>query len=107
MCGSLGATSANRLALDLASERLRSVGHVDLVVDVPLSHVPMLDPELLDHPPREVAEMRSLLESAEGVLLAAPEYAGGLAGGIKNALDWLVGSLLSSVGRMAWSRRFR
>jgi chromate reductase, NAD(P)H dehydrogenase (quinone) len=26
------------------------------------------------------------------VLLAAPEYAGGLAGGIKNALDWLVGS---------------
>jgi NAD(P)H-dependent FMN reductase len=26
------------------------------------------------------------------VLIAAPEYAGGVAGTIKNALDWIVGS---------------
>ncbi len=89
--------SANRLALDLAIDRLVSEGSTDSVVDVPLRNVPMFDPDRVDEPPTEVAHMRSLLEAADGVLLAAPEYAGGLAGGMKNALDWLVGS--SSIHR--------
>jgi NADPH-dependent FMN reductase len=29
---------------------------------------------------------------SEAVLIAAPEYAGALAGTVKNALDWIVGS---------------
>jgi NAD(P)H-dependent FMN reductase len=29
---------------------------------------------------------------SDAVLIAAPEYAGGVAGTIKNALDWIVGS---------------
>jgi chromate reductase len=92
MCGSLGSTSANRLALDLAIDRLTSAGATDSVVEVPLAQVPMFDPDRVDNPPAEVIHMRSLIEAADGVLLAAPEYAGGLAGGMKNALDWLVGS---------------
>jgi len=92
MCGSLGSTSTNRLALDLAIDRLKSDGTTDDVVDVPLAQVPMFDPARVDDPPAEVARMRSLIEAADGILLAAPEYAGGLAGGMKNALDWLVGS---------------
>ena len=92
MCGSLGSTSTNRLALDLALDRLRSDATTDSVVDVPLADIPMFDPERVDDPPGAVAHMRSLIEAADGVLLAAPEYAGGLAGGMKNALDWLVGS---------------
>jgi NAD(P)H-dependent FMN reductase len=39
-----------------------------------------------------VEALRTTLESCDGVLLAVPEYAGGLAGAVKNALDWLVGS---------------
>lgn len=97
MCGSLGSTSANRLALDLAIRRLRSGGITDEIADVALPGVPMFDPDRVGDPPREVAEMRAVLEAADGVLIAAPEYAGGLAGGMKNALDWLVGS--SSVHR--------
>ncbi len=91
MCGSLGSTSANRLALDLAVDRLQAGGTAS-VDDVPLGHVPMFSPDRADDPPAAVAHMRSLVEAADGVLLAAPEYAGGLAGGMKNALDWLVGS---------------
>lgn len=92
MCGSLGASSANQMALDVAIEHVTSErGHVD-VITVPIGSVPMLDPACGDDPPREVAFMRSALEAADGVLLATPEYAGGLAGGMKNALDWLVGS---------------
>ena len=92
MCGSLGSASANRLALDLAIDRLQSAGAVDSVADVPLTYVPMFNPDAVDVPSAEVEHMRSLVEAADGVLLAAPEYAGGLAGGMKNALDWLVGS---------------
>ncbi len=92
MCGSLGATSVNRLALDVATTRIRSGGDAVQVVEVPIASVPMLDPAQVDDPPEAVATMRSLLETTDGVLLAAPEYAGGVAGGIKNALDWLVGS---------------
>jgi NAD(P)H-dependent FMN reductase len=80
------------LALDLATERLTSAGATDCVVDVPLANVPMFNPDRVEEPPTEVTHMRSLVEAADGVLLAAPEYAGGLAGGMKNALDWLVGS---------------
>jgi len=62
------------------------------VIDVPLAHVPMLNSDLVDEAPASVATMRLILERADGVLIAAPEYAGGVAGGMKNALDWLVGS---------------
>ena len=90
MCGSLGHESVNRMALFRATERLSSQGVV--VTGVPLSGVPIFDPSLVDDPPSEVDRMQQLLEAADGVILAAPEYAGGLAGGMKNALDWLVGS---------------
>ncbi len=92
MCGSLGAVSTNRMALDVAIERMRvSEGSV-VVTEVPLASVPMLDADVVDDPPESVSYLRAVLEAADGVLLAAPEYAGGLAGGTKNALDWLVGS---------------
>jgi NAD(P)H-dependent FMN reductase len=41
-------------------------------------------------PPPAVAELRSLLASADGILISSPEYAHGVPGSLKNALDWLV-----------------
>lgn len=40
-------------------------------------------------PPSVLAFARSVGE-ADGLLIAAPEYAHGIPGGLKNALDWLV-----------------
>lgn len=91
MCGSLGSRSANALALDVASARLSEADVTD-IIEVPLAPVPMLNPDLVDDAPAPVRTMRSILDDADGVLIATPEYAGGLAGGMKNALDWLVGS---------------
>jgi NAD(P)H-dependent FMN reductase len=44
-----------------------------------------------DVPPPEVAAW-SALRSADGVVISCPEYAHGLPGSFKNALDWLVSS---------------
>ena len=35
---------------------------------------------------------RSQIGSSDAVVVAMPEYAGGMAGALKNALDWIVGS---------------
>ena len=43
--------------------------------------------------PAAVAELRMLVGQADALLLSTPEYAHGLPGAFKNALDWLVGSI--------------
>src|SRR3954467_11449981 len=39
-----------------------------------------------------VASLRAAVTRADGVVIATPEYAGGMPGTLKNALDWLVGA---------------
>jgi NAD(P)H-dependent FMN reductase len=39
-----------------------------------------------------VASLRAAIARADLVVLATPEYAGGMPGSLKNALDWLVGT---------------
>jgi NAD(P)H-dependent FMN reductase len=52
---------------------------------------PDLDSEGSVAPPA-VAELRRLLASADAVLICCPEYAHGVPGSFKNALDWIVSS---------------
>lgn len=91
MCGSLQRASANRAALDVAAARLRRLGHVVDAYEA-LGVVPPLDVDPAHEPGPVVADWRRRIAAADAVLVAAPEYAGALAGTIKNALDWIVGS---------------
>src|SRR5688572_24233742 len=43
-------------------------------------------------PPFEVAGFRGLLAQNEGLVISCPEYAHGVPGSFKNALDWIVSS---------------
>ncbi len=91
VCGSLGATSANAAALRVASDVAEALGaQVTEVRD--LARVPAFVPEAVDDAPEVVVALRSAFETADAVMIAAPEYAGGLCGSLKNALDWMVGS---------------
>jgi chromate reductase, NAD(P)H dehydrogenase (quinone) len=89
--GSLRARSSNTAALSAAA-RLAPEG-VAVVLYDGLAELPHFNPDL-DHegmqPPAAVAALRSLVESAGGLLFSTPEYAHGLPGSLKNALDWLV-----------------
>jgi NAD(P)H-dependent FMN reductase len=45
-----------------------------------------------DVPPAAVARLRAALQEADAVVISTPEYAFGVPGALKNALDWTVAS---------------
>lgn len=58
-----------------------------------LSLLPYFNPDDDDeHVSREVALLRQLLGNADGVIICTPEYAHGVPGSLKNAIDWTVGT---------------
>jgi chromate reductase, NAD(P)H dehydrogenase (quinone) len=90
--GSLRAASSNTAVLHAAA-RLAPEG-VEIVLFDGIAGLPFFNPDLDgDQPPAPVAAFRALIGEAGGVLISSPEYARGVAGVMKNALDWLVSSL--------------
>ena len=58
-----------------------------------LGSLPHFNPDLDrdgSTPPEPVRELRALIAEAAGVVISSPEYAHGVPGSMKNALDWLV-----------------
>jgi NAD(P)H-dependent FMN reductase len=89
--GSLRATSLNTAVLHAAS-RLAPTG-VKIEIFEGIGNLPFFNSDLDgDRVPREVAQFRAVIGTADGLLISSPEYARGVAGVMKNALDWLVGS---------------
>ena len=89
--GSLRATSLNTAVLQ-AARRLAPAG-VTIEIFEGIGNLPFFNPDLDgDRLPREVAGFRAAIGAADGLLISSPEYARGVAGVMKNALDWLVGS---------------
>jgi NAD(P)H-dependent FMN reductase len=88
ICGSLRAQSSNRALLRAAT----NLG-IDVQIYEGLGSLPHFNPD--DDadgatPPPAVTELRKLLADADGILISSPEYAHGVPGSLKNALDWLV-----------------
>lgn len=92
MCGSLQSVSANRAALDVAGSYLRQVADVSVEEAEKLVSIPPFNPDFVNDPGEFVERLRDQIRGCDAVMIAAPEYAGALAGALKNALDWLVGS---------------
>ncbi len=112
LSGSLRAVSSNtallRAAITLAPK------NVSISVYSDLGNLPHFNPDLDgETPPHPVTNFRSLLQVSDGVLISSPEYAHGVPGVLKNALDWLVGSgelvgkpiaLLNASPRAIWAQ---
>lgn len=86
--GSLRAASINsafcRILPRLAPASLR------VTVLSGVGELPLFNPDLEQSPPRSVQEFRSVVGRADALVIASPEYAHGVSGVMKNALDWLV-----------------
>lgn len=89
MCGSVREGSTN-LAL-LHAAKLCAPTEVDIIVWNEQSRLPHFNPGLETSPPTTVQDFRNLVARVDGLIVACPEYARGVPGSFKNALDWLVG----------------
>lgn len=67
---------------------------VEVVVYRGLGDLPHFNPDLVDPaPPPAVRALWDRVGASDGLVICSPEYAHGVAGCMKNALDWLVPSL--------------
>jgi chromate reductase len=89
--GSLRAASSNT-ALIRAVEAL-APDSVDVDIYDELALVPAFNPDVEERDvPETVRQLRRRIDRADAVLISTPEYAHGVPGVLKNALDWIVGS---------------
>lgn len=91
--GSLRTGSSNSALL--AAAALVAPPGVTVLPYRALADIPMFDPDVEQAGgplPEEVMHWRRALTAADAVLISSPEYPHGVAGVMKNALDWVVGS---------------
>jgi chromate reductase len=88
LCGSLRAASINA-ALLRAAARL-APDEITVTLFTGLADLPLFNPDLEPSPPAAVQALRRAVAAADALLIASPEYAHGVSGTLKNALDWLV-----------------
>ncbi|HEY9426305.1 MAG TPA: NADPH-dependent FMN reductase [Gemmatimonadaceae bacterium] len=89
LSGSLRSKSSNtdllRAAVALAPD------DVEIELYDGIGELPHFNPDLEESLPPRVVDFRARVASAAGLLISCPEYAHGVPGSFKNALDWLVG----------------
>ena len=91
ICGSTRAESSNHRLIGAIKELY--AGKLNIVLFESISLLPHFNPDLADdHTPDAVKEFRQKLRDADGVLICTPEYAHGIPGSLKNAIDWTVSS---------------
>jgi chromate reductase, NAD(P)H dehydrogenase (quinone) len=88
--GSLRQHSSNTTALRAVG--LLAPAGLELVLSDHLGALPHFNPDLEETSIPAVSAWRAALLGADGALICTPEYAHGLPGALKNALDWCVGS---------------
>ena len=92
ICGSTQVASVNR-RLIAAMRELAGPGFAFEAYEG-LTALPHFDPDLDGgEPPAEVEGLREAIARADAVLISTPEYALGVPGTLKNAMDWMVSSM--------------
>jgi chromate reductase len=86
--GSLRAASINS-ALLRTVKRL-APPEIEITLCTVIGELPLFNPDLERSLPSAVAILHVQVSAADAILIASPEYAHGVTGTIKNALDWLV-----------------
>lgn len=94
--GSLRAASYNTAALRAIARTAPPC--ITVRVFDGIGALPLFNPDLDNAPLPAVAAWRGAIDAADALLIASPEYAHGITGVLKNALDWAV-SMASFPGK--------
>jgi len=91
ICGSTRQDSVNHHLINEISRIYRSQFQIDLYIGI--AGIIAFNPDIsAAAQPEAVLAFRQAIREADGVLICTPEYAHGVPGALKNALDWTVGS---------------
>ncbi|CAN5690342.1 hypothetical protein BH11PSE7_BH11PSE7_15810 [soil metagenome] len=90
LAGSLRGASLNNAMLKMAGSCAPPGLHV--IHYAGLGALPLFNADLQAHEPAAVVQLRERIALADALLIASPEYAHGVSGVMKNALDWMVAS---------------
>jgi NAD(P)H-dependent FMN reductase len=83
--------SSNSAVLQAAS--ILAPEQIEIILYSGLANLPHFNPDLDCEPlPNEVIFLRQQIKSSDAIMISSPEYAHGVPGSLKNALDWLVSS---------------
>jgi chromate reductase, NAD(P)H dehydrogenase (quinone) len=88
--GSLRKASSNTAILHAAT--VLAPAQVRVCIYEGIGNLPLFNPDLEGKESKEVLDFRAKILASDGILIASPEYAHGITGPLKNALDWVVGS---------------
>jgi chromate reductase len=88
--GSLRAASLNSMLLRAAARLALTPMHI--AVYPPLASIPLFNPDIEASDPNPVRQLREAIIESDALIVASPEYAHGITGVLKNALDWMVGT---------------
>ena len=86
--GSLRADSSNNIIINTAAALVPD--NVNFSIYEGLGTLPPFNDS--KEPAQEVIDFRNILKAADGIFICSPEYAFGVPGVLKNALDWTVSS---------------
>jgi chromate reductase len=86
--GSLRAVSSNTSLLRAAA--ILAPEGMEITLYGGLGDLPHFNPDLENAEPSSVTDLRRQVREVDGLLISSPEYAHGVPGVLKNALDWLV-----------------
>lgn len=91
VCGSTRETSTNKNLINAIIEL--SAASLDISVYNGIGDLPQFNPDCDGNGVAyAVADFRLKLNNAEGVIICTPEYAHGVPGTLKNAIDWTISS---------------
>ena len=91
ICGSTRKTSSNLNLIHAIAELAKEKFEIKIFES--LSDIPHFNPDLDNEtPPDTVKDFRKQLREVDGILICTPEYAMGVPGTLKNAIDWTVSS---------------
>jgi len=98
--GSLRSQSSNTAIL--RATKLLAAPGIEVAVFDGMGDLPHFNPDFDEiDVPLPVSEFRDAVAAADALIISSPEYAHGVPGSLKNALDWLVGDTRFAGKRIA------
>ena len=91
ICGSTRQTSINHSLIKAIAAL--SAANLDLIIFDGIANLPHFNPDNDgDNVAKEISDFREQLANAAGIIICTPEYAHGVPGTLKNAIDWTISS---------------